>query len=264
MQCEKIVRFLLINRKEPFLFFWYAENIREIKEVFFMNVQRDNRRQIHRRHKKVITAWIFFGICFLFALLGLFVTLSKLEAEQSGMGERAKSGTDMLTEEERNGREPLFLQTDDRWRDKKYGGSIISESGCAPSCLAMVIVALTGNREITPSKVAKYSEKKGYYVEGQGTLWTFISEGSRHYGLQAKELVLSESHMMQVLNEGGKIICAMGPGDFTTEGHFIELYGYGDGGFCVHDPNSLERSRRLWKYSELETQIKNLWGIWRR
>lgn len=34
MQCEKIVRFLLINRKEPFLFFWYVENIREIKEVF--------------------------------------------------------------------------------------------------------------------------------------------------------------------------------------------------------------------------------------
>lgn len=232
-----------------------------------MNSRREYRRRYRKKRRRVTAAWIFFGACFLFTLLGFLITLNNLDAEQmektaSGRGEGTRV-TDELTAEERNGKEPLFLQTDERWRNEKYGESVISESGCAPSCLAMVIVSLTGKRDITPAKVARYSEKKGYYVEGQGTLWTFIPEGSRHYGLQARELALSESVMYQMLDAGGKVICAMGPGDFTTEGHFIEVYGYDEEGFRVHDPNSLQRSRKSWKYNKLEKQIRNLWGIWR-
>ena len=67
--------------------------------------------------------------------------------------------------------------------------------------------------------------------------------------------------MIRVLENGGKIICAMGPGDFTTEGHFIEIYQVEENGFRLHDSNSLERSRKLWTYEEISGQIRNLWGL---
>ena len=38
------------------------------------------------------------------------------------------------------------------------------------------------------------------------------------------------------------------PGDFTTSGHFIVIYGHNFLGFKVYDPNSIERSERTWSY----------------
>lgn len=231
--------------------------------------KRYYRRRIRKR-RNITAAWIFFTTCFLLTLIGLFFTLSNLDkqhsSQYSSQAESVLSKTDLtkLTEEERNGKEPLFLQTDERWKDVTYGSSTIAKSGCGPACLAMVVAALTGNCEITPPEVAKYSEKNDYFVEGLGTRWQLIPKGSEYYDLHVSELPLVEKRLYQTLDEGGKIICAMGPGDFTAEGHYIELYGYDESGFQIHDPNSLERSRKSWKYSEFYTQIKNLWGIWRK
>ena len=57
------------------------------------------------------------------------------------------------------------------------------------------------------------------------------------------------------------MILALGPGDFTTEGHYIVLSGLEDGLFRVNDPNSYINSARLWSYEELEGQIRNIWAI---
>lgn len=51
----------------------------------------------------------------------------------------------------------------------------------------------------------------------------------------------------------------MSKGDFTTIGHFILLTGVRDGKIMLNDSNSKERSEKLWDYSVLEKQIKNLW-----
>ncbi len=39
---------------------------------------------------------------------------------------------------------PLLLQTDSRWSNVPYGSSTIGISGCAPTCLSMAAIALTG------------------------------------------------------------------------------------------------------------------------
>ena len=39
--------------------------------------------------------------------------------------------------------------------------------------------------------------------------------------------------MKQALDDGKVIVCSMGPGDFTTEGHFILIRGYDGNGFYV-------------------------------
>ncbi len=165
-----------------------------------------------------------------------------------------------LTRQELRQDFPLFLQWDKRWGYVSYGGSIIGLSGCGPTCMSMVLVSLTGNFDMTPAEVARFSEENGYYVEGSGTSWSLMTDGASALGLSARELSLDESVMKSSLDSGHPIICSMGPGDFTTQGHFILIYGYDAEGFLVNDPNCISRSSRHWDFETLRGQIKNLWA----
>ncbi len=169
-----------------------------------------------------------------------------------------------LTEEEIEAAPPLLLQTDSRWADASYGNSDIRTSGCAPTCMAMVVVGLTHNKKVTPKEVADYAAKKGYYEEEKGTSWEFITKGGKHWDVQGVEISLSDKSIKNQLDKGHPIICSMRPGDFTDEGHFIVLTKMVNGQIKLHDPNSLERSNCLWDYETLEPQIKNLWAFERK
>ena len=132
-------------------------------------------------------------------------------------------------------------------------------TGCGPTCLSMVGWYLTGDPGMDPVSVAEFAEAEGYYAEGSGSSWTLISEGAEKLGMQATEIPLDENQVMSALEAGNPIICAMGPGDFTTEGHYIVLTGVQDGQIRVNDPNSRKNSGKLWSYAQLEGQIFNLW-----
>ena len=88
-----------------------------------------------------------------------------------------------------------------------------------------------------------------------------ISEGAEQLGLTATELPLVKKKIETALEAGCPVILAMGPGDFTTSGHYIVLIAVEEGGFRVNDPNSRENSSRLWSYEELEGQIRNIWAM---
>lgn len=156
---------------------------------------------------------------------------------------------------------PLFLQWDPMWGYEKYGSSFLAITGCGPTCLAMAGYYLTGDENFTPAQIAQYAEKRGYYQAGYGSSWKLISEGAQGLGLKATELPLVKKKMVTALEEGTPIILAMGAGDFTTTGHYIVLTGMEDGKFRVNDPNSRERSEKLWSYEEIESQIRNIWKI---
>lgn len=165
-----------------------------------------------------------------------------------------------ISEEEKGQSFPLFLQWDKRWGYSPYGRSSICISGCGPTCLSMVIFSLTRDDHATPDALARFGMDNGYYMEGQGTLWSYMTEGAAHYGITAREIGLDEAAMKQYLDRGCPIICAMRPGDFTTTGHFIVIYDYDENGFMVNDPNSLARSGRQWDFETIRYQINNLWG----
>ena len=129
-----------------------------------------------------------------------------------------------ITEKELSEGIPLLIQWDKRWGYASYGNSDIGISGCAPTCLSMVISGLTDNRNITPYKVAKFAEKNGYYIEGQGTSWNIMTEGVSSFGITGIEIPLSKNSIFSHLENNEPIICSMRPGDFTTAGHFIVLY----------------------------------------
>ncbi len=156
---------------------------------------------------------------------------------------------------------PLFLQWDQRWGYEVYGSDVMGLTGCGPTSLAMAGYWLTGEESFRPDKVAAFAEENGYYVEGSGSSWTLISEGGVTLGLDVKELPLDQAVMTDALEARKVIILAMGPGDFTTTGHYIVLIGLQDGMFIVNDPNSVENSEKLWSYEQIQGQIRNLWVI---
>lgn len=159
----------------------------------------------------------------------------------------------------RPGEVPLLIQWDDRWGYEKYGDFIIATDGCGPTSLAMVVVGLTGDISVTPYTVACFAEENGYYEPGVGSKWTLMTDGAQHFGVVGTELALCESVVYSELEAGNPIICSVGAGDFTTNGHFIVLTGVQEGKIKVNDPNSRINSNKLWDYETLESQIINLW-----
>ncbi len=176
-----------------------------------------------------------------------------------GLSEERKTVDSTLTKKEKSKKYPLFLQWDERWGYNAYGSSSIGISGCGPTCLSMVIYALTENEMATPDKVARYSQEQGYYIEGTGTSWELMTEGATAFGITGQELTLDEDTMKQELKDGHPLICAMRAGDFTAGGHFIVIRGYEKDGFIINDPNSKRRSEKRWTYEEISGQIKSMW-----
>ena len=156
---------------------------------------------------------------------------------------------------------PLMMQWDTRWGYIEYGSDVVGITGCGPLCLSMAGYYLTGDNKFSPDKVVEFALENGYNVSGSGSSWTLISEGGVKLGLDVTEIPLVKQRILDNLKAGNPIICVMGPGDFTTTGHFIVLVGEEDGLLRVNDPNSKANSEKLWKFEDIESQFRNLWVI---
>ena len=157
---------------------------------------------------------------------------------------------------------PLLMQWDSRWGYITYGSDVAGLTGCGPLCLSMAGCYLTGDTEkFHPARMLEFAADNGYYAKGYGSSWTLISQGGVELGLDVTEIPLVEKRVRDNLEVGNPIICSMGPGDFTTSGHYIVLTGWEEGGIRVNDPNSRENSGKLWSYEQIEGQIRNLWVI---
>ena len=157
---------------------------------------------------------------------------------------------------------PLLMQWDKRWGYIQYGSDVVGLTGCGPVCLAMAGYYVSdGDERFHPAKMVEFAWDNGYYAKGSGSSWTLISEGGPELGLDVTEIPLVKKRIMDNLEVGNPIICAMGKGDFTTSGHYIVLVGTEDGKIRLNDPNSYANSQKLWTYEEMESQFRNLWVI---
>lgn len=190
-------------------------------------------------------------------LVGNQETLSFVQNYPNRNSDVKSSG---LTQDDLTGEIPLFLQWDKRWGYNEYGNDMLAITGCGPTSLSMVIVGLTGDLSADPGAVAAFSQSHGFWVDGKGTDWGLMTSGAEAYGLKATEVPLWENSIIKQLQAGHPVICAMGPGVFTTTGHFIVIYGYENGEFLINDPNSLARSEQRWTYSSFESQVSILWA----
>lgn len=158
---------------------------------------------------------------------------------------------------------PLFLQWDIRWGYMPYGpiDGVMGSTGCGPTCLSMAIYYLTGDTTCTPDYIAAYSMEHGYYVSGAGTAWALLTDYPTLHGLTSTSVGRSEARLKKELDKGNILICSVRPGDFTSGGHFIVIYGYDENGFKVNDPKCVYRSRLTWTYEQIKDDIKQTWSI---
>lgn len=165
-----------------------------------------------------------------------------------------------ISKEVRDGEIPLFLQWDERWGYETYGDDYMAVTGCGPTALSMVYTGLTGDTSLNPYEMAKLAQNNGYYVNGSGSSWNMMLGLASQIGLDANEISLDENSIKKELSAGNPIICIMGPGDFTTSGHFIVLTGITDDGKVqVNDPNSVKNSQKTWELDRIMSQMRDLW-----
>lgn len=155
---------------------------------------------------------------------------------------------------------PTLYQKDDQWAKHPYAEADFGESGCGPISLAMVYIYLTGDTSRPPTYVADLSTAGGY-ASTEGTSWSFMEEGATLLGIQSEALSAEKQTILTRLEAGNPIIAIMGPGDFTTTGHFIVIYGIDENGkLKIKDSNSEERTKQAWDIDTVLSQCRGLWA----
>lgn len=154
---------------------------------------------------------------------------------------------------------PLLLQWDQRWGYHRYAGEVMGLSGCGPTALSMVAIFMTGDITKNPRWVADFASQNGYAVDGSGTAWSLMLEGARQIGLSSKEIPVERERVENNLQAGNPIIALMGPGEFTSNGHFIVLTGLQNGRLKINDPNSRKNSEKTWDIDQVLEQTKAVW-----
>ena len=154
---------------------------------------------------------------------------------------------------------PLFMQWDRRWGYMDYGGEPAGLSACGPVSLSMVVCYLTRDYSYSPDYMIQYALDNGYCSPGNGSYWSLIDGAGKAHGLEVFSFPPEKDRILSNLRAGNPIICLMGPGDFTSAGHFIVMTGLENDLIRINDSNSYANSRTLWEYDSIGDQITCLW-----
>ena len=148
-----------------------------------------------------------------------------------------------------------YLQTDSRWKSKPYRvpgeDATIGGSGCGPTCAAMVIATMK-DKSVTPVETCAWSVAHGYKALKQGTYYSYFKPQLAAYGIACRQLLSSRiinqpnhaihGQVKEYLEQGYYVIALMGPGTWTSSGHFVLLYGWDDK-VRINDPASTKDKR---------------------
>lgn len=149
-----------------------------------------------------------------------------------------------------NKRPVIYMQTDARWKNKPYRvkgeNTTVGNSGCGPSCAAMLISTLTG-KDFTPEDACNWSMAHGYKALGNGTYYGYFKPQFAAFGISCDMLNWVKSYgnpnhqnhrkAEEMLKQGYYLIALMGKGQWTTGGHFVVLWEQ-DGKVRINDPYS--------------------------
>lgn len=173
-----------------------------------------------------------------------------------------------------SGNIPLFHQWDSAWGNIVYGsGGTIATSGCGPTSAAMILTGLQGDLTgidtngdgiADPSETAAYAVAHGHRVVGVGTSWGYFADIGKKAGLNVRQYDVSQyAQVYEELKQGHPVIASMGPGHFTSQGHFIVLASVlPDGKIKVNDPNRQECSDTPWDFtSVIVPEARQFWAF---
>ena len=154
-----------------------------------------------------------------------------------------------------------FLQTDNRWGNEIYSinnnsSQTIATSGCGPTSMAIVLNYYIDN-SITPLQTALYAMNNGYRTYQNGTSWLYFETIADEYDLEFLQTSSSkEASNWMNTKDDPLIICSMGPGLWTNNGHFIVLWKIENNMAYINDPASVAEERNKNSYNKLVSQCK--------
>lgn len=141
-----------------------------------------------------------------------------------------------------------YNQADPLWAEQPYGPDHISGYGCGPTALSMVVSTMT-ETPVNPADMAAWCAEEGYCCPGSGSYLSIVPGVAEAYGLDCDSMAVDDADaLVSALSFGGMAIALMGPGHFTSSGHFIVLHGATlSGKILVADPNSRTNSLIAWE-----------------
>ena len=153
------------------------------------------------------------------------------------------------------------MQDDNEWGSKPYSiigsrSQTIATSGCGPASMAMVLNYYIDN-SITPVETAEFALENNHRTRNNGTSWTYFQDMANEYDLEFLQTASSvEALEWMNTQEDPLIVCSMGPGLWTREGHYILLWDVQDGIAYINDPMSTEKKRTENSYNYMASQCK--------
>ena len=153
---------------------------------------------------------------------------------------------------------PYYNQNDKRWAKVAYANANMSDLGCGPTAMAMVLSRKFNDDEIYPTNMLDVAN---YYSSTGGTYWQYFTQGPEAYGLKTYDVPIKKEAFIQALKEN-PIVVRVGPGHFIFCGHYLVIDSYKDGYFLINDPNYSKRNtldKHPW--SRLEKEVTIAWQI---
>lgn len=146
-------------------------------------------------------------------------------------------------------------------------GKTCSSSGCGAASASMVIEYFTNNTSQTPDTQFTWACNNGYYT-GSGLSYATVAKLCSNYGVTCT-WIGTKAEIIAGLKAGNPIIALMGPGTFTSGGHYIVLSGIkivdGTTYIRVNDPNSSSRTNSYYTldliWSEKRTTSSTPFGL---
>lgn len=166
-----------------------------------------------------------------------------------------------------------YLQTDARWKNVDYSAkgesTTIGKEGCGPTSAAMLLATFV-DKNVTPVTTCNWAKSKGYKALGQGTYYSYFAPQFAQYGIECYQLnyqnlyksntsYAKEVHRkaLEAIKQGYYVICCMGPGNWTTSGHFIVWYDYNENGTVyINDPYSTKQQQEKSSIWKLQNEVK--------
>lgn len=150
-----------------------------------------------------------------------------------------------------------YNQSDARWGGYLYGGQDpLRAYGCGPTVLAMLVSSFTA-RTIQPPEMSDWAAANRYWSPQSGSQHSLIPEGAAAFGLRAVPFQnLTPEGVLAELASGHILVALMGPGHFTSSGHFIIIADYWSGSQVrVVDPANLERTQTPWELDVILSEL---------